>query len=146
MLTKSIVCNAISEVCDAIWRSLNTEYLKAPTTEQEWLNIEEGFNGTWDFPHCIGAIDGKHVVIQSPANFGSAFFNYKKLFSIVLLAVCDANYNFTMIDVRCPGQFSDGGVFSNFKIGQRSENGEFNFPTPCSLPGTDNVLCPYVFA
>ncbi|CAG2247311.1 unnamed protein product [Mytilus edulis] len=143
-VSKSTVCNAISEVCNAIWRSLNTEYLKAPTTGQEWLNIEEGFSGTWNFPHCIGAIDGKHVTIQSPANSGSNFFNYKKSFSIVLLAVCDADYNFTMIDVGCPGRFSDGGIFSNSKIGQRSENEELNIPAPCCLSGTDNT-CPYVF-
>ena len=46
----------------------------------------------WDSPHCLGAIDGKHIIMQSPAKSSSLFYNYKKSFSIVLLAVCNADY------------------------------------------------------
>ena len=26
-----------------------------------------------DFPHCLGAIDGKHIIMQAPAESGSLF-------------------------------------------------------------------------
>uniref|UniRef100_A0A182RXW7 DDE Tnp4 domain-containing protein n=1 Tax=Anopheles funestus TaxID=62324 RepID=A0A182RXW7_ANOFN len=53
-------------------------------------------------------IDGKHVPIQSPKHSGSEFFNYKGFYSIVLLAVCNANYEVIYADVGCQGRVSDG--------------------------------------
>ena len=64
-----------------------------------WLDIATKFDNKWNFPHCLGAIDGKHIIIQAPPRSGSTFFNYKKSFSIVLLAVCNDNYEFTLADI-----------------------------------------------
>ena len=44
-------------------------------------------------------LDGKHVVIQVLANSGLLFFNYKKRFSIDLLALCNNSYQFTAVDI-----------------------------------------------
>ena len=37
--------------------------------------------------------------MQAPAKNGSLFYNYKKSFSGILLAVCNADYEFTLIDM-----------------------------------------------
>ena len=111
-VSPTTVGRIISETCEAIWLVLIREgCLKAPSTPEEWDNIAYIFENEWNFPNCLGAIDGKHVVMQAPARSGSSFFNYKKTHSIVLMAVCDAFYKFILLDIGDSGRQSDGGVF-----------------------------------
>ncbi|KAL3976897.1 cytoskeleton-associated protein 5 [Sarotherodon galilaeus] len=58
----------------------------------------------WQFPHCLGAIDGKHIFIRPPPKSGSMYFNYKSRFSIILMAVVDANYNFVYASAGTQGR------------------------------------------
>ena len=67
-----------------------------PTTE-EWEKIETEFRLHWNFPNCVGAIDGKHCAVRKTPGSGSNYFNYKGHFSIVLMAVVDAGYRFNLL-------------------------------------------------
>ena len=78
-----------------------------PPTPDRWKLIEEGFRIRWHFPNCIGALDGKHIMIKSPAKSGSLFFNYKGHFSTNLMALVDANYHFVFVDIGEYGSNSD---------------------------------------
>ena len=71
---KSTVSKIISEICPAIWESLFEEYVAFPKSTDEWRNIAENFNSKWNYPHCLGAIDGKHVLMESPSNSGMHAF------------------------------------------------------------------------
>lgn len=115
-----------------------------PTTSQDWQNISNEFSSKWNFPNCVGAIDGKHIIIQSPMNSGSEFINYKGTFSVVLMALVDADYCFTFADVRCQGRISDGGVFRNTTFFKKMENHQLELPSDHPLPGKE-LPTPHVF-
>jgi len=85
-------------------------------------------------------LDGKHVKIRKPPNSGSFYFNYKNTFSIVLMAVVDADYNFIMADVGLNGRISDAGVISYTKFGNMLKNKTLNIPKPDLLTNTSYEL------
>jgi hypothetical protein len=62
--------------------------------EVKWNEIATEFWERWQFLNCISAMDGKHVTIQAPKLSGSLYYNYKKTYSIVILALVDPCYNF----------------------------------------------------
>lgn len=59
----AIVSNIIKETCLAIWDVLRKIYLPHPTDEK-LKSVAEEFENQTDKPHCVGAIDGKHIAIQ----------------------------------------------------------------------------------
>lgn len=111
--------------------------MAVPTTD-EWRLIAQRFEERWNFPLCCGALDGKHVVLKAPANSGSQFFNYKGTFSLVLLAVVDAEKCFRVIDVGGYGRTSDGGILANSAFGQALRSGTLQLPADLPLPGADH--------
>ncbi|CAH1986983.1 unnamed protein product [Acanthoscelides obtectus] len=119
------------------------DYIKLPTNEEQWKAIANDFDKRWNFPHCIGAMDGKHVVIQTPENTVGEFHNYKGTHSIVLFAIVDANYCFTYVNVGCQGRISDGGVFKSTSFYKQIEKHEFNLPNSEPLCGR-TMSVPYV--
>ena len=142
-ISPSSVGRIIYETCEAIWQVLSPRFLQCPKSETDWKRIAKDFNLIWNFPHCIGALDGKHVVMQAPERSGSSFFNYKKTHSIALMSVCDAHYKFTMVDIGDSGRNSDGGVFGNSRMGDALAKKQLHIPEAEALPGTSTKY-PYV--
>ena len=143
-ISKTSTSRIINETCAVLWNVLLAEkFVSYPENQEQWEAVALEFERKWNFHHCIGAIDGKHIVMQAPARSGSFFFNYKKSHSIVLMAVCNANYEFTILDIGDTGRNSDGGVFGNSDMGVAFESDLIKVPEPDKLPGTD-IKCPYV--
>lgn len=101
------------------------------------------FNEVWNYPHCIGALDGKHVQIQRPENTVAEYYNYKGTHSIVLMAIVDAHYKFLYVDVGCQGRISDGGVFKNTTFHKKMLAKGLGLPQDEPLEGRD-LPVPYV--
>ncbi|GFN81293.1 protein antagonist of like heterochromatin protein 1 [Plakobranchus ocellatus] len=128
-----ILSRIVPEVCEAIWTSLKDKYMSFPKSEEDWLKKALLFDQRWDYPHCVGAIDGKHIVIEAPANSGSLYYNYKNTFSIVLLAMVDADYRFSYVDIGSYGKQSDGGIFSACSLGKALGVNALNLPQDSSI-------------
>ena len=140
----STVCSIVKETSDAIWQALQPLFVQVPSNALEWKRVSDDFQRMWNFPNCVGAIDGKHIVIQAPARAGSGFYNYKGTHSIVLMAVCDAQYRFVLVDVGDSGRHSDGGVLANSDFGKALLDDDIPFPDDQALPGTTQPLLPHV--
>jgi hypothetical protein len=124
-ISVSSIALIVPEVCKAVFDVMKDEFL-------HFLENED----VWQLPHCVGAADGKHVRILHPRNSGSVFYNYKGYYSIVLMAVVDANYNFIFADVGCQGRISDSGVMRNTLFWSKLVNGKLNLPKPKPLPSS----------
>lgn len=138
----STATGIVKQTCQVIWNELQSTIIPTPNKDA-WIKISDGFKKHSYFPNCIGAIDGKHIRIIKPAESGSLFFNYKKYFSITLLAVTDSEYNFVYVDIGSYGRSSDSTVFSNSRLFQKMQNNELDIPNGKPLANNGKTV-PFV--
>ena len=135
----------VREVCEAIIHEYRDEMLAPPLTDAEWREITDNWLNRWNFPHVVGAIDGKHIACKAPANrpTGSNYFNYKGFFSVILLAVVSSDYKFIWVDVSGNGASSDAHIYNESDFCEGLQNNDIlGFPQPDPLPG-DTEDVPY---
>ena len=130
---RSTISKFLPEVCRAIQDEFTREYLKCPTTPDEWKELEREFRIRWNVPHALGALDGKHVALKKPKNSGALYHNYKGFFSIVMLALVDGEYKFRWVDVGTEGSCSDAQIFNASQLKRRIEDGRIGFPDPAPI-------------
>ncbi|XP_031776798.1 uncharacterized protein LOC116415772 [Nasonia vitripennis] len=138
---KSTMYDIIAETCNIIQTTLLNIYVKPPD-EAEWLQIAQDFEEKWNFPNCIGALDGKHIEINRPAHGGSLFHNYKNFESVNLMAVSDAHSRFIWFSVGDCGSFNDASVFAATDFSRKLFNNELNIPNSRCLINT-NIRMPF---
>ncbi|GFO37591.1 protein antagonist of like heterochromatin protein 1 [Plakobranchus ocellatus] len=138
----STVRDIVYETCNVMWNELKATEL--PTLTHDSFNeVAIGFAQHWHFPHVLGAIDGKHIKIECPPKSGSAYYNYKQTFSIVLQGVSYAKCNSISVDVGDFGRHSDGGVLKHSSFGRAFYSNNLPIPLDESICGSDPL--PYVF-
>ncbi|KAI9556056.1 hypothetical protein GHT06_018623 [Daphnia sinensis] len=114
----STVSEIVRETCEKIFETLSPIYLKQPDTN-EWKKIAND-------------------------NSGSTWYNYKGFHSMVMFAICDANYCFTVIDIGAYGREGDAGIFASSQFAMVLENGSLGIPHPSLLVYSD-VISTHVF-
>ncbi|PFX24863.1 putative nuclease HARBI1 [Stylophora pistillata] len=158
-VSRTAISYIVLEVCQAILSELGASCLQFPSTVEEWKATENKFSERWNFPHCAGALDGKHVVMQACGQY-SQFYNYKGSHSIVLMVLAGPSYEIkadslernclglrryeiTWCNMGVNGRVSDGGVWNRTGLCNVLENGEIDLPLPEPLPNRRED-CPYV--
>lgn len=68
------------------------------------------------------------------------FYNYKNFYSLVLLAMCDADYCFTYVNIGSYGKNSDSSIFQDSALYRSLENNALNIPGSKPLPGTNSPV------
>lgn len=111
--------------------------MQTPTDSREWITIAKKFEKRWQFPRCIGAVDGKHIRIEAPPTSGSEFYNYKGYHSIILFAIVDAEYNFIYISVGANGRAGDAAVWNDCEFRRTLEDNSLNVPPDYVIVGDD---------
>ena len=92
--------------------------------------MEEKSRTRWNVPHTVGSLDRKHIVMKKPKKSGSDYYNFKGFFSLVLLALDDAEYRFMWIDWGSSGSCSDAQIFKRSLLRENIENGSLGIPAP----------------
>ncbi|XP_063241738.1 uncharacterized protein LOC134541921 isoform X3 [Bacillus rossius redtenbacheri] len=143
LVGKTTISKVVAETCQVTWDCLHCTEMPEPTVQQ-WIEIADNFYRKTNFPNCAGAVDGKHIRCIKPCRSGSKYFNYKKYFSVVLMAVADADLRFVAIDVGAYGQEGDSTVFRDTVLGKKLFSGTLNLPPPKCLPNTYFKPQPFV--
>uniref|UniRef100_UPI00358F14B8 uncharacterized protein n=1 Tax=Myxine glutinosa TaxID=7769 RepID=UPI00358F14B8 len=136
-VARNSISRFVPEVCEAIISAYKEEVMPDNIPEEDWLRISAEFETVWNLPHACGALDGKHIRIKKPADSGSLFYNYKNFFSMVMMALVDADYKFIWLGVGSYGSSSDGQIFNNSELLPMLEEGTLGLPPPSPLPHDD---------
>ncbi|KAG0720457.1 Protein ALP1-like [Chionoecetes opilio] len=138
-----LISSIIPSVCRAIYQVLKQQFLRFPTNQSEWQEAANDYFTQWNFPMCIGALDGKRVLISKPPRSGSEYYDYKGHFTLIMMALVDADCNFMYVDVGASGRASDSGVWDRCGLKDALEKARLNIPPVASLPFS-NRQCAYV--
>ncbi|XP_040263592.1 protein ANTAGONIST OF LIKE HETEROCHROMATIN PROTEIN 1-like [Bufo bufo] len=132
---KSTISGIVRTTCHVIWQYLQPISMPSPTPEI-WLQVTAGFQSVANFPNCIGAVDCKHLRVRQPPHSGSRHINYRKYFSVVLMAVADSTYKFVGIAVGAYGSTEDSRVLLKSELGRQVLQDQVTLLPPQPLPGT----------
>lgn len=80
-VSKQAFGGIIDQVCIGIYTEMKDEL--PSLTKEQWLNVSNKFNHKWNFPNCLGAIDGRHCN-QTTTECRLAVLQLQSIYTFVL--------------------------------------------------------------
>lgn len=98
-LGKSTAGELLHDFCSTIDEIFFNRLVKFPTTDQEIADTVHDFLVRYDYPMCLGSLDGTHISVKAPIEAQTDYYNYKKYHAIVMLASVNCSLQFTYANV-----------------------------------------------
>lgn len=102
-------------------------------SHDDFRKIAREFELRWQFPMAVGAVDGSHINVQVPRLEKTGYFDYKHNYSMTLMAICDANYEFYFCQCGQSGRNNDRRIWE-------STGAHATLVKPGSLPDSARVI------
>lgn len=119
-LSQSSVSRCLHIVTEAIVNNLAPRVIKFPQTIEEITEVKNGFFEKFNFPGVVGAIDGTHISLFSPASGvfppRLVYLNRKNFLSINCQIICDSNLKIININPRYPGSVHDSAIWQMCRV------------------------------
>ena len=90
--------------------------------EKKILDMDE----CWQFPCCWAAVDGCHIPIKCPCGgqeVSKEYHNFKNFYSVILMALVDAQYRFIWGSCGFPGNSHDSIIFQSTDLWHSIQEG-----------------------
>lgn len=110
------------------------------TTKEQWKSIVQRFEPVENISNRIGALDRKHIGIEKFSRIGFIDYNYKSYHSVVVMACCDADGLFTIIETGYAG-LNSGRYKLRASVKYWLFNSQLNISKPIKLPHDKNEDC-----
>lgn len=120
-LGTSTVCMIVKEVSNVIISRLWQNFVSKnfPNDLEKLKDIMVAFEEHWQYPCCIGAVDGCHLPMKCPRGgqeSAKEYHNFKNFYSIVLMAMVDSRQRFMWASSGFPGNSHDAIIFQSTKL------------------------------
>jgi hypothetical protein len=102
----------LHEFCSVVVHLFFKRFIKFPATPQEIQTTINGFQDKFNYPVCLGALDGTHIPIKPPLGSETDYFNFKKYHSVIMLATVNSDLLFTYVNIGAPGRCNDASIFN----------------------------------
>ena len=136
-IAKSTVCVATKEVCTYIVDKLLPEYIRMPQANA-LKEVVSSFASEYNFPQCVGAVDGTHIPITSPQECPADYFNRKGWHSVIMQGTVNNRGLFIDVYIGWPGRVHDARVFVNSSLFKKGRD-EVLFPNWIKKMGNKDV-------
>ncbi|XP_066934341.1 uncharacterized protein [Clytia hemisphaerica] len=124
---KSTAVKITNDFCRALIR-FGPDFIHFPSNRRETAEAIMKFKEIEQcpIPQALGAIDGTHIQILTPATESKGdYFNRKQRYAVNTQAVIGSNLEFLSVATGYPGSLHDARVLRNTLIFRRCENGEY---------------------